>query len=73
MGIPKARHIDLLGHVTGIGEYEEVCRLSESRELFGLSIRILSLDGLITAKKAAGRTKDQLHLLELEELKKLRG
>jgi hypothetical protein len=30
------------------------------------------LDGLIAAKKAAGRNKDRNHLLELEELKKLR-
>jgi hypothetical protein len=33
---------------------------------------VLSIDGLIVSKKAAGRIKDRNHLLELEELKKLR-
>jgi hypothetical protein len=64
--------VDLLGEVSGIGSYEQVLAQSEERAVFGLTIRVLSLDGLIAAKKAAGRSKDQLHLLELEELKKLR-
>jgi hypothetical protein len=34
-------------------------------------VRVLSLDVLIAAKKAAGRAKDLQHILELEELKKL--
>jgi hypothetical protein len=33
----------------------------------------LTLNGLIAAKKAAGRIKNRLHLLELEELKKLQS
>jgi hypothetical protein len=37
-----------------------------------LTLRILTLDGLIAAKKAAGRAKDLGHLAELEELKKMR-
>lgn len=64
--------IDLLGEVAGVGDYEKARLLSEERTLFGLQVHILSLEGLIAAKKAAGRTKDRLHLLELEELKKLR-
>jgi hypothetical protein len=64
--------VDLLGEVSGIGNYEKVRALSEEHTVFDLTIRVLSLDGLIAAKKAAGRTKDRLHLLELEELKKLR-
>jgi hypothetical protein len=38
----------------------------------GLAVRVLSLDGLIAAKNAARPAKDRSHLLELEELKKLR-
>jgi hypothetical protein len=64
--------LDVLGEVSGIGNYERVLAQSEERTLFGLPIRILSLDGLIAAKKAAGRGKDRQHLLELEELKKLK-
>ena len=64
--------VDLLGEVSGIGTYDKVVAMSEEREIYGLRIRILSLEGLIAAKKAASRTKDKLHLLELEELKKMR-
>ncbi len=64
--------VDLLGEISGVGTYEQASAQSEERELYGLTVRILSLDGLIAAKKAAGRAKDQTHLLELEELKKLR-
>jgi hypothetical protein len=64
--------LDLLEEVSGVGKYEQVLAQSDEMELFGLRIRVLSLDGLIAAKKAAGRAKDQGHLLELAELKKLR-
>jgi hypothetical protein len=64
--------VDFLGEVSGLGGYEQVLAQSEARPLYGLTIRVLSLDGLLTAKRAAGRVKDRLHLLELEELKKLR-
>lgn len=64
--------VDLLGEVKGIGRYEHVLARSEEKQLFGLPVRVLSLDGLIDAKKAAGRVKDRNHLLELEEIRKLR-
>jgi hypothetical protein len=64
--------IDLLGEVSGIGDYVKVLTLSTGMELYGLTVQVLSVDGLIAAKKAAGRTKDKLHLLELEELKKIK-
>lgn len=64
--------LDLLGEISGIGDFSGVDAVSEDRNVFGIQLRILSLDGLIAAKKAARRTKDQLHLLELEELRKLR-
>jgi len=63
--------IDLLGEVSGIGFYEQVLAQSVEKTLYEMPIRVLSVDGLIAAKKAAGRTKDKLHLLELEEIKKL--
>ncbi len=64
--------VDLLGEVSGVGGFDQVLARSEEAEMFGLKVRVLSLDGLIAAKKAAGRRKDHGHLLELEELKKLR-
>ncbi len=63
--------IDLLGEVSGIGNYDQVLAQSVERTVFGLPIRILSVDGLIAAKKASGRSKDQIQLRELIELKKM--
>lgn len=64
--------VHLLGEVSGVGGYNEALAQSEEAELFGLKVRVLSIDGLIAAKKAAGRLKDRNHLLELEALKKPR-
>lgn len=61
--------IDLLGEVAGIGTYSEVEKSSVVFELYGRDIRVLSIDGLIKAKRAAGRTKDLLVLPELEALR----
>ncbi len=67
--ITEIGDIDLLGEVAGIGNYDEVRQSSQFKELFGLKIRVLSIDGLIKAKRAAGRPKDLLVLPELEALK----
>ncbi len=64
--------LDVLGEVKGIGTFEQVDAQSEPRTMFGLPVRVLSLDGLLASKKAAGRLKDRNHILELEELKKMR-
>jgi len=50
--------LDLLGEITGIGTYREVKAKSRTVELQGLNLSILSLRGLIEAKRAAGREKD---------------
>jgi hypothetical protein len=64
--------VDLLGEVSGVGTADQVIAQSEERTLFGITVRVLSLEALISSKKAAGRLKDRNHLLELEELKKLK-
>jgi hypothetical protein len=63
--------IDILGEVSGVGTYDQVLAQSVEGTVVGLTVRILSIDGLIAAKKAAGRNKDHGHLLELIELKKM--
>ena len=60
--------LDLLGEVEPLGEFERVVQYSEVAELFGFNVRVLSLDGLIRAKRKAGRKKDLLILPELEAL-----
>jgi predicted nucleotidyltransferase len=61
--------IDLLGEVAGVGSYDEVNANSELKTLFGYEVKVLSIEGLIKAKRAAGRTKDLLVLPELEALR----
>jgi hypothetical protein len=63
--------LDLLGEIPGVGSYEEVRAASVTVSLFGIECAVLSLDGLIAAKRAAGRAKDKIVLPELEALREI--
>lgn len=63
--------LDLIGEVAGIGFYKEAAAQSEIMDFYGKSCRILTLDGLIASKRAAGRTRDLLILPELEALREI--
>jgi hypothetical protein len=63
--------IDLLGHLSGLGEYPAVALDALSMPLFGGEYRVASLDSLIRSKRAAGRNKDLNVLPELEALKEM--
>lgn len=63
--------IDLLGEVSGVGSYAEVYKNSETMRLFDYEVRVLTLDALIKAKKAAGRPKDLNILPQLEALQEV--
>ena len=67
-----AGDVDLLGTVKGIGGFSEVEKLAETKTFEGQEIRVLSIDGLILAKRAAGRPKDEAGLIELEALREAR-
>ena len=64
--------LDVLGEVSGVGGYAQALAQSQEKEMYSCEVRVLSLEALIAAKKAASRNKDKSHLLELEALKKLR-
>lgn len=64
--------LDFLGEVSGVGSYADVEKASQRGEVDGQPCKILSIDGLLRAKRAAGRKKDQEAILELESLKELR-
>jgi predicted nucleotidyltransferase len=68
-----AGDLDLIGEVSGIGHYEQVLSYSERVEVGGETVRILSLEGLILSKRAAGREKDRILLRELEIIRRLRS
>lgn len=64
--------VDLFGEVGGLGSYDDVLAVSETVGIGGFEVRVLSVEGLIAAKRAVNRLQGQNHLLELEALKKLR-
>lgn len=63
--------LDLLGEVLGVGSYKQARAASVMVPLFGFECAVLSLDGLIAAKRAAGRAKDRIILPELEALREI--
>jgi predicted nucleotidyltransferase len=64
--------VDILAEVTGMGTYEQVVRFSEEMEMFGVSCKVLTLEGLIKSKQAVARAKDLRLLPELEALLEIR-
>jgi hypothetical protein len=63
--------IDILGEVAGADAFEKLWERSTEMDLEGVPVRVASVDDLIAMKRAANRPKDQLHLMELEALRKL--
>lgn len=61
--------IDLMGELSGVGQFSELARDSVSVTLHGRSFRVASLDAIIRSKKTAGRPKDLLALPELEAIR----
>ena len=68
----SAGDIDLLGELSGIGGYAAVLRLSVVMQVYNRDVRVLDLDGLERAKRAAGRLKDLSDLAEIREIRRLR-
>jgi len=58
--------LDLLGELSGVGDYRAVYDVSDDVSLFGASHRCINLDALIISKRAAGRAKDFEAVAELE-------
>jgi hypothetical protein len=59
---------DILGDPAGIKGYDELRRDAMVEEIFGIEVKVASLDHLIAMKRAANRPKDQLMVLEYVEL-----
>jgi len=64
--------LDCLSFIDGLGDYQTVKQASELIKIKDVSLRILSLDGLIKAKKAMNRPRDRQVIFELEAIKKLK-
>jgi hypothetical protein len=55
---------DIHGHADGMPAYDELKAEATVREVFGLRVRIASIDHLIAMKRAANRPKDRLMVEE---------
>jgi predicted nucleotidyltransferase len=64
--------IDLLGGIAGAGTFEGLLPHTIEVEVFGIACRVLDLETLIQAKKAAGRVKDLEDIAQLELLRERR-
>jgi hypothetical protein len=64
--LTDAGPVDVLGEITGIGDYAAVLAVSEDVLLYEATYRCINLDALIVAKRAAGRAKDLEAVAELE-------
>ena len=64
--------VDILGELPGVGTFEEINAKAVPITLFGVSLRVIDLDQLITAKTLAGRDKDREGVAILKAIKKRR-
>lgn len=60
--------IDILGTITGVGDFDQVRAGSIEVEMFGRKCRVISVEALIRAKEALGREKDKLAVKELRAI-----
>ena len=60
--------LDLLGELTGGGNYADLVPESVQMEMFGRNCLVLDLEKLIQVKRAAGRPKDLEAIAELEAI-----
>lgn len=61
--------IDILGEVSGVGDFNRAKELASQKNLGTLECLVLNLDALISAKQAVGREKDRLALMYLNRLR----
>jgi hypothetical protein len=61
--------LDCVSEVLGIGPFEEVFRQSTTAPMFERNFRFLSIDALITAKRATARPSDMRTVGQLEAIR----
>ena len=63
--------VDLMGEVAGLGQYPQVEAHASPIEISGRRCDVLTVEGLILAKRASGRPRDSEAVHELEGLPEL--
>ena len=67
--------VDIMTSVKGLENYtfNDAYQLASIADIFDLKIPFLHINQLIVSKKSTNRSKDQIDVMELEKIKKLRG
>lgn len=73
--LDSSLEVDIMTTVKGLENYsfDEAFQISSIADIFDIKIPFLHINQLIASKKAANRSKDQIDIMELEKIKKLRG
>jgi predicted nucleotidyltransferase len=61
--------IDILGELPGVGAFDDLKNRTINLDLGGVQCRVLDLETLIVAKRAAGRRKDLVDIAEYEAIR----
>jgi predicted nucleotidyltransferase len=64
-------YLDCLSEIQGLGGYDEVAKASQTIEIDGLPLRVLTIDALIAAKEAMNRPRDREAIRQLRAIKEL--
>lgn len=60
--------LDLLGSITGVGDFEQVRASAVEVSLFGRTVQVIGLHALIRARESVGRQKDLLAAMVLRAI-----
>ncbi len=61
--------LDCIGFVEGIGDFEQVVKVSRKIETDGLTLNTLTIDALIGAKEAMRRPRDRQAVIQLKAIR----
>ncbi len=61
--------LDLLGELSGTGQYPDLARDAVTLRIFGKPCQVASVSAIIRSKIAAGRPKDLVAIPELEMIR----
>jgi hypothetical protein len=67
--------LDILGNMKGLEQlsFDECLQMASIANIEGVSVPFLHINHLIENKKVVNRPKDQIDVIELEKIRKIRG
>ena len=68
IGVAPCR-IDIITRISGVA-YADAVKRAVSKEIYGIAVKVISIEDLIANKKASGRTKDLADVEVLERIGK---